>query len=68
MTIEIYHMAVSVIVHVPGQRVVGGSMLHRLNSLRLLETDGGRCGHAVCDATWDIRSERPRGVNSGLMR
>jgi hypothetical protein len=50
VTIETCHMAVSVIVQLPGHRVAGGDRLGRLQFHGRLGTDGGRRGHAVGDA------------------
>jgi hypothetical protein len=59
MTVETYHMTVSVIAKLSGQRVPGGSKLSRLDSLGHFETGGGRCGHAMSDIAWGIKSVRP---------
>jgi hypothetical protein len=67
-TVETCHMTVSVIAQLPGQRIVGGGKLGRLEFRGRLRTGGGRPGHAVNDAIWDIGFVRPRAMNSGFMR
>jgi hypothetical protein len=49
-TVKTYHMTVSVIAQLPGQRIAGGGMLGCLDFLGHLGTSGGRHGHAVSDA------------------
>jgi hypothetical protein len=68
MTIEIFHMAVSIIAQLSGQRVAEGDRLGHLGFLRRLRVDGGRHGHTVGDAAWGIRSVQPRAVDTDLMQ
>jgi Zinc knuckle len=67
-TVETCHMAASAIAQLLGQWIAGGSMLGRLEFRGCLGTGGGRRGHAVGDAAYDIGSVRPRAVDSSLMR
>jgi hypothetical protein len=48
--VETFHMAMSVIAQLPGQRVAGGGMLSCLEFRGRLGTDGDRHGHIVSDA------------------
>jgi hypothetical protein len=57
-TVEICHIAASVIEQLSRQRVVGDDKLGRLDPYGRLDTDGGRHGHAVGDIALGIRSER----------
>jgi gag-polypeptide of LTR copia-type/Zinc knuckle len=67
VTVETCHMAVSAIAQLPGQRIVGGGRLGRMEFRGHLGTDGGRCGYAMSDVAWGIGSVRSRAVDSGLM-
>jgi hypothetical protein len=49
-TVETCHMTVSVITQLPGQRVVGGNMLGRLEFRGRLGTGGDRRGYVKGDA------------------
>jgi hypothetical protein len=66
--VEAYHMTVSAIAQLSGQRVAGGGRFDRLDFLGRLRTDGGRRGYAVGDAVWGIGSVRPRAMDSCLMQ
>jgi hypothetical protein len=68
VTVETCHMAVSVIAQLPGQRVVGGGRLGRMEFHGRLGIDGGRCGYVMSDVAWGIGSVRPQAVDSGLMQ
>jgi hypothetical protein len=68
VTVQTCHMTVSVIAQLPGQRVVRGGRLGRLEFHGRLGTGVGRHGHVVGGTAWGIRSVQPHTMDSSLMR